>query len=78
MSIPVPVDRHLGLLCICLLLDCCHDEDQGPCRSLGTHAHSGSPASGYLYPWEPGDELWRNLDVVDVLATLGARNIWLA
>ena len=61
------VDRHLGLRCGCPLIECCHNEDtdqgdrwrvshdDGGC-SLGTHAHSGSPVSGYTQPWEPGDE----------------------
>jgi hypothetical protein len=53
------VDRHLGLFCMCPLIDCCHNEDQDPCRSRGTHAHSGSPVSGYTQPWEPDDESWR-------------------
>jgi uncharacterized protein YuzE len=62
-----PVDRHLGLLCLCPLIDCCHceDTDEGDrwrltpdvlgCGS-GIHVHSGSPVSGYTQPWEPGDE----------------------
>jgi hypothetical protein len=69
------VDRRLGLFCMCLLLDCCHDEDQEPCPSRGTHAHSGSPASGYLHPWEPGDESWREVNVVDAVLGLGGRNV---
>jgi hypothetical protein len=53
-------ERHLGMWCGCRLLDCCHNElgiDHGP----GMHVDSGSPASGYLYPWEPGDESWRDI-----------------
>jgi hypothetical protein len=50
------VDRHLGMYCCCGLLDCCHDEtgdwDAFNCGHGRTvHVHSGSPASGYLYPW---------------------------
>jgi hypothetical protein len=64
------VDRHLNLWCCCPLIECCHNEDtdrgnrwrvivaEAGCRS-GPHAHSGSPASGYTQPWEPGDESWR-------------------
>lgn len=54
------VDRHLGLWCGCALLDCCHNEDHGPCMR-GRHSHSGSPASGFVHPWEPGDESWRDM-----------------
>jgi hypothetical protein len=61
------VDRRLGLWCSCPLLDCCHNEDQEPCGSWGRHVHSGSPASGYLLPWEPGDESWRGTDAADIL-----------
>ena len=51
--------------CGCMLLDCCHHEtpEDGYVfprhQSSGTHADSGSPQSGYLLPWEPGDESWR-------------------
>ena len=70
------VDRHLGMRCFCPLLDCCHNEDQEPCASYGTHVHSGSPASGYLYPWEPGDESWRDsTGAVEALLAFGAKNI---
>ena len=54
------VARRVGLWCGCPLLDCCHNEDYGPCRDTGVHVHSGSPASGHVYPWEPGDESWRS------------------
>lgn len=64
------VDRRLGLSCRCPLLECCHNEDTdlgdrfrvtpGTCCASGFHVHSGSPASGYVQPWEPGDESWRN------------------
>ncbi len=58
------VQRHDGMRCICLLLDCCHHEHPEDNylfshRSSGHHMDSGSPRSGYLYPWEPGDESWR-------------------
>ena len=58
------LDRHVGMWCGCLLLDCCHNElpEDGYAfqwHSYGHHVDSGSPASGYLYPWEPGDESWR-------------------
>lgn len=53
------VDRHAGMWCGCSLLECCHNEDSGPCVP-GRHVHSGSPQSGYLHPWEPGDESWRD------------------
>ena len=39
--------------CACALLDCCHNEQDGEpfgCER-GSHAHSGNPATGYLYPW---------------------------
>jgi hypothetical protein len=47
-----------------MLLDCCHHElpDDGfqfLHRRSGRHIDSGSPQSGYLLPWEPGDESWR-------------------
>lgn len=51
--------------CGCPLLDCCHNEmpeDNYAFKGgfhAGHHVDSGSPASGYLYPWEPGDESWR-------------------
>ena len=48
------VDRHLGMLCCCSLLDCCHDENGQPfnCGHVHkVHVHSGSPRSGWLYPW---------------------------
>lgn len=49
------VDRHLGLVCMCALLDCCHDEQEDKPFSCGRqhdrHVHSGNPATGYLYPW---------------------------
>lgn len=48
------IDRHVGLWCGCPLLDCCHNEDQYPHRG-GRHIDSGSPESGYLYPWPPED-----------------------
>ena len=59
------VSRRTGLLCLCSLLDCCHDErpERNYSPSPGhEHVHmcSGSPQSGYLYPWEPGDESWRD------------------
>lgn len=64
------VDRHLGLVCLCPLIDCCHNEDTDEgdrwrCMpddfacGTGMHAHSGSPVSGYTQPWEPGDDSWR-------------------
>lgn len=65
------VDRHLNQTCLCPLIECCHNEDtdQGDrwrvtpgdpmgCGT-GTHAHSGSPVSGFTQPWAPGDESWR-------------------
>jgi hypothetical protein len=57
--------RHLGMFCMCSLIDCCHHEmpeDNYAFRhsSNGVHVDSGSPASGYRYPWEPGDESWRD------------------
>jgi hypothetical protein len=67
---PQAVDRRLGLLCLCPLIDCCHNEDTDEgdrwrvtptvfgCGT-GTHAHSGSPVSGYTQPWEDGDDSWR-------------------
>src|SRR5260221_194731 len=68
--VPAPPDRsqelerHLGMHCICLLIDCCHNEmpEDGCAFTHGYNGHhmdSGTPASGYLYPWEPGDESWR-------------------
>jgi hypothetical protein len=62
------VDRHVGMWCGCALLDCCHHEwpEYGTtfrtCSS-GRHVDSGSPQSGYLYPWAPGDESWRDTDL---------------
>jgi len=53
------VDRHTGMWCGCMLLDCCHNEQVPFCTTYGRHFHSGNPATGYLYPWEPGDESWR-------------------
>jgi hypothetical protein len=56
------VDRHAGMWCGCLLLDCSHNELPGVIWNLGQygrHVEWGSPASGYLYPWEPDDESWR-------------------
>jgi hypothetical protein len=58
------VARHLGMVCLCSLIDCCHQEmpeDNYAFRhcSSGVHVDSGSPASGFLYPWEPEDESWR-------------------
>jgi hypothetical protein len=71
----VGVDRHLGLFCLCPLIECCHNEptDEGdnyrypdpPSAAAcptGVHAHSGSPVSGYTQPWEPGDDSWRDDD----------------
>lgn len=46
-----PVDRHIGLRCGCPLLDCCHNEGMPSCGARGHHVDSGSPPSGYLYPW---------------------------
>lgn len=66
------VDRHLGLWCGCYLIDCCHNEDQPPCPSTGAHHHSGTFASGFLYPGEM-TELDRD-PVVSIMAS-GARNI---
>jgi len=57
------LDRHVGMWCGCLLLDCCHSEIVGTIwnhGSAGPCCDSGTPASGYLYPWEPGDDSWRN------------------
>jgi hypothetical protein len=65
------VDRHAGLLCGCLLLECCHNEDTdqgqrwrvraGDCKNRLTspwpHVHSGSPESGFTRPREPGGEV---------------------
>lgn len=73
------VDRHLGLLCLCPLIECCHNEDtdQGDrwrvpadrnICSPGVHAHSGSPVSGYTQPWEPGDDSWRGDSQLAALA----------
>lgn len=67
---PARPSRHLGLLCPCLLIECCHNEDTDEGTrwrvtpsdlgcGTGVHAHSGSPVSGYTQPWEPGDESWR-------------------
>lgn len=81
------VGRHLNLVCMCPLIECCHNEDtdQGVrwrvpahCASERGHAHSGSPASGYTQPWEPGDESWRDTDPITALIGAGARNIRLA
>jgi hypothetical protein len=49
------VSRRLGIWCHCALLGCCHNEDAdrfncGNSQHDG-HAHSGNPATGYLYPW---------------------------
>jgi hypothetical protein len=73
LSVPLPeppefstaqtVERRTGMWCGCLLLDCCHNEIDGTWWNHGEHGRhvdSGSPASGYLYPWEPGDESWRD------------------
>lgn len=51
------VARHLGMFCCCPLIDCGHNEDR-PDFEQGTQDRdrtmwSGSPESGYLYPW-PG------------------------
>jgi hypothetical protein len=60
------VERRAGMWCGCPLLDCCHNEDYPAGFNCGNgvtwdgHVHSGSPQSGYLYPWEPGDESWRD------------------
>lgn len=66
------LERHAGLWCGCPLIECCHNEDADEgdrwrisaeelgCRFAGQHVHSGSPASGYTQPWEPGDESWRD------------------
>ena len=56
------VERHAGMWCGCPLLDCSHNELAGMRWNggqHGRHVESGSPQSGYLYPWEPGDESWR-------------------
>ena len=57
------IERHAGMHCICHLIDCCHSEMPEDGYSFrdhgGHHMDSGSPQSGYLYPWEPGDESWR-------------------
>jgi len=50
--------------CICRLLDCCHSEFpedgyQFRHQDSGHHMDWGNPQSGYLHPWEPGDEPWR-------------------
>jgi hypothetical protein len=71
------VARHLGMHCICYLLDCCHNEMPGDNyafrhHSSGHHMDSGSPASGYLYPWEPGDESWRD-SLTDLSAVTAAK-----
>jgi hypothetical protein len=69
-----PVNRHLGMHCICALIDCCHNEmpEDGYAFKGGFHAghhmDSGSPASGYLYPWEPGDEPWRDGEPIPAAA----------
>lgn len=65
------VNRHLGMWCGCMLLDCCHHElpEDGYVfihQGSGRHADSGSPQSGYLLPWEPGDESWRMDDGLPV------------
>ena len=64
--------------CSCLLLDCCHNEqpEDGFAfdhQRLGRHVDWGSPQSGYLYLWEPGDESWRGADAAlrDALRALG-------
>jgi hypothetical protein len=67
------VDRHLSLWCSCFLLDCCHNEDQPPCSASGPHHHSGTFASGFLYPGEMTD---LDRDPVVMLMAAGARNIW--
>jgi hypothetical protein len=73
------VDRHLGMRCGCFLLGCCHNEDQPPCPSSPhPHHHSGSPATGYVYPWEPGDESWRDRDDISMIIGAGGRNVTLA
>jgi hypothetical protein len=59
------LDRHAGMWCGCPLLDCCHSEMPGDGYAFthhgtGSHIDSGSPQSGYLHPWEPGDESWRD------------------
>jgi hypothetical protein len=64
MTRPALVNRHLGMYCCCPLLDCCHNEQDGETWNCGhldsVHVHSGSPASGYLWPWA-GEEYgaWR-------------------
>lgn len=66
------VDRHAGMWCGCRLLDCCHNELPETVWNHGSHGpclDSGSPASGYLYPWEPGDDSWREYAGIP-----GARN----
>ena len=82
-----PVDRHIGLYCGCFLIECCHNEDtdQGgrwrvsaadhDCRTGRGHHHSGNPATGFVHPWEPGDESWRDMDPITMLTGTGARNI---
>lgn len=53
-------DRHLGMWCGCLLLDCSHNELPGVDWNLGQHGRqieSGSPRSNGLYPYEPDEEL---------------------
>lgn len=67
------VDRHAGMWCGCMLLDCCHNEmPEDNCEfrrcTWGRHVDSGSPQSGYLWPWEPGDESWRDTDPLFALA----------
>jgi hypothetical protein len=55
------VDRHAGMWCACRLLDCCHNEIDGAWWNhgdAGCHVDSGSPASAYLYPYEPDDDSW--------------------
>lgn len=66
------VRRHIGMYCGCSLIDCLHNEsdhrfESGAADRERVH-YSGSPQSGYLYPWEPGDESWR-----DTLPPLPAR-----
>jgi hypothetical protein len=63
MTTTAPVDRHLGMLCCCGLLDCCHNENGRPfnCGLIReVHVHSGSPQSGWLYPWSPEEyDAWQ-------------------
>ncbi len=57
------VDRHLGMLCVCALLECCHNEQEREfnCgRGPEVHVHSGNPWTGHLYPWTPEEyDAWR-------------------